>query len=129
MMRQLRTKLLLTLACLAQILVACGGGGDSEVAADDASITTSGSITVNGSRFHTEGVDTSIDGNSDPEPDFAIGMVGRNASIRASRVVREDMLNGNTLNEYEGSINNLDTTGQTLSIDVPSVGYDAGTAF
>lgn len=129
MIRQLlQIRLVLTLAGLAQILVACGGESDSEVAAADANITASGvtteygSISVNGIHVYTETSEISIDGSPGFESSFAIGIVGGNASINAPPVVRKDIFSGNTLNRSKGSISNLDTTGRTFN-------YDAGTAF
>lgn len=135
MMIQLYTKQLLTLLTLVglvQILVACRGEGDSEVAATEAGITTSdvingsGSMTVNGIRFHADNL---INGSTGPDADFAIGLVGGKQSVTTSHAESKDMVNGNALNENKGSTSHLGTTEHTLIIDTTPVNNDTGTAF
>jgi len=123
---------LATALSLATVLVACGGGGSTDIAGiggsgivSSGTITGFGSVFVNGVKFETSRSTFDIEGNLGTQDDLAIGMVVKvNGTINpdgvtgtATSIIFDDDLQGPVAN-YALSADRLSATFTIMEINV-----------
>jgi hypothetical protein len=124
---------------LVALLVACGGGGggSNSVAGIDrggivtavGTITSFGSVHVNGVRYVTTGATFTVDDNPGSESDLRVGQV-----VRIEGRIEQDGINGTATrvifdDEVEGPVQDIDLAGSRLVVLGRTVQVGAQTSF
>lgn len=134
----------------ALISMCCGGGGGSSVAANggtsgtgisQGSISSFGSIFVNGVEWNLSGTTIEIDGTPGSESDLRVGMVVRvegdfaasGLTGTANRVTFDDEIEGPIasapVETVPGLVREFSVLGQTVRIHADSTAFDDGATF